>query len=179
MARDFLCSQGRAHTEHKLQPFGVNLASDESRKTIAVKVEARERMRVSPAQAIGQAEVDELLHLCVRGHRVGRPAESGDGLARLDADEFMPEFSAVAVEVLRDDEGAEGSVDVELCFFIFHAYRIAQRAENATIFFAIVQSIFVDEKKFWELARFMNACLRKSFIIKHLRFAAGRAGVSR
>ena len=141
MARDFLCGQGRTHTKHKLQlaSIGANLASEESRKALAVEVEARERVRVSPAQAIGQVEVDELLHLCVRGHRVGRPAERGDGLASLDANEFVPEFRAVAIEVLRDDEGAEGSVDVELGFFIFHGYRIAQRMENARDFFTIVQ----------------------------------------
>lgn len=114
----------------------------------AIEVETGIGMRIFPAQAIGQAQVDELLNLCVRRHRVRRPAQSGDSLASLDANEFVPEFSAVAVEVLRDDEGAEGSVDVELCFFIFHAYRIAQRTENATIFFAILQSIFVDKKSF-------------------------------
>lgn len=136
-------------------------------------------MRVSPAQAIGQAQVDELLHFRIGRAGVGRPAKRGDSLASLDADEFVPEFRAIVLTILRDDERAEGSVDVELGFFIFHAYSIAQRTENATIFFAILQSIFVDEKKFWELARFMNVCLRKSFIIKDLGFAAGRAGVSR
>jgi hypothetical protein len=173
MARDFLCSQGRAHTEHKLQPFGVNLASDESRKTIAVKVEARERMRVSPAQAIGQAEVDELLHLCVRGHRVRRPAKRGDSLASLDANEFVPEFRAIVLTILRDDERAKGSVDVELCFFIFHGYRIAQRAENATIFLRLCKVFFA------RLARFLSSILRKCLIIKGLRPAARPGYVSR
>ena len=186
MARDFLddwrnlYGRGR-HTKNQLQfaSIGANLASEESREYLAVEVEARERVRVSPAQAIGQAEVDELLHFRIRRAGVGRPAKRGDSLATLDADEFVPELDAVAIIILRDDESAEGSVEVELGFFIFHVYRIAQRTENATIFFAILQSIFVDEKKFWELARFMNVCLRKSFIIKDLGFAAGRAGVSR
>ena len=141
-ARDFLC--GHANTEHKLQlaSIGASLASDESRKHFAVEVEARERMRVSPAQAIGQAEVDELLHLCVRRHRVRRPAKGGDSLARIDADEFVPEFRAVSIEVLRDDERAKGSVDVERGVFIFHVYRIAQRTENARDFFAIKKIFF-------------------------------------
>jgi hypothetical protein len=46
-------------------------------------------------------------------------------------------------------------------------------------FFAFLETIFVDEKKFLELARFLNACLCKSLISKHLRRAAGRAAVSR
>ena len=148
-ARDFLddwrnlYGRGR-HTEHKLQlaSIGTSLASDESREHLAVEVEARERVRVSPTQAIGQAETDELLDLCVRRHRVGRPAKRGDGLARLDADEFVPEFRAIVLTILRDDEGAKGSVDVELCFFIFHVYRIAQRTENARDFFTIKKNIF-------------------------------------
>ena len=65
-----------------------------------------------------------------------------------------------------------------IVFFIFHVYRIAQRTENTRDFFTIVQSIFVDEKKFWELARFMSACLRKCLNIKDLGRAAGRAPVS-
>ena len=152
MARDFLC--GHANTaRHKRQRAVAHhqldrRASDIMREHPAIEVETGIGMRIFPAQAIGQAQVDELLNFCVRRHRVGRPAKSGDSLASLDANEFVPEFSAVAVEVLRDDEGAEGSVDVELCFFIFHAYSIARRTENATIFFAILQSIFVDEKKF-------------------------------
>jgi hypothetical protein len=51
--------------------------------------------------------------------------------------------------------------------------------EKARDFFTIVQIIFVDRKKFCRLARFLNSVLRKSFIIKDLRRAAGRARVSR
>jgi hypothetical protein len=40
---------------------------------------------------------------------------------------------------LRDDERAEGSVDVERgVFFIFHTYKIAQIIQNARDFFTIV-----------------------------------------
>jgi len=173
IARNFLddwrnlYGRGR-NTEHKLQlaSIGASLASDESRKHFAVEVEAREGVRVSPAQAIGQAEVDELLHLCVRRRRVRRPAKGGDSLARLDANEFVPELRAIVLTILRDDERAKGSVDVELCFFIFHAYRIAQRTEKARDFFAIVKVFF------GKLARFLNDCLRKCLIIKGLRPAA-------
>jgi hypothetical protein len=59
----------------------------------------------------------------------------------------VPELRAVTIEVLRDDERAKGSVDVELCFFIFHVCRIAQRTKKARDFFAIVENIFVDKKK--------------------------------
>jgi hypothetical protein len=45
-------------------------------------------------------------------------------------------------------------------------------------FFAFLESIFVDEKKDLELARFLNVVLHKSLICKHLRRAAGRAAVS-
>ena len=108
------------------------------REHFAVKVEARGGMRIFPAQALGQTEVDELLHFRIGRAGVGRPAERGDSLARLDADEFMPELDAVAIVILRDDERAKGSVDVELCFFIFHVYRIAQRSEKARDFFTIM-----------------------------------------
>jgi len=50
--------------------------------------------------------------------------------------------------------------------------------EKARIFFAIPKSIFVDKKKFCELARFLNRCLRKWLIIRDLRRAAGRASIS-
>jgi hypothetical protein len=81
---------------------------------------------------------------------------------------------------LRDDERAEGSVDVERgVFFIFHTYKIAQIIQNARDFFTIVWIIFVDRKKFCRLARFLNSVLRKCLIIKDLRRAAGRARVSR
>jgi hypothetical protein len=43
---------------------------------------------------------------------------------------------------LRDDERAEGSVDVELGFFIFHVYRIAQRTKKARDFFTIKKYFF-------------------------------------
>jgi hypothetical protein len=46
-------------------------------------------------------------------------------------------------------------------------------------FFAFLESIFVDKKKFSELARFLNVVLHKWLIFKHLRRAAGRAAVSR
>jgi len=151
IASVFLCGQGRTHTEHKLQPVGANLARKETSKYFAVEVEARERVRVGPAQAIRQVElpiddfskVDQLLHLCVRGHRVRRPTKRGDDLASLYADEFVPELRAVTIEVLRDDESADGSVDVELGFFIFHAYRIAPITEKARDFFAIVKVFFI------------------------------------
>jgi hypothetical protein len=40
---------------------------------------------------------------------------------------------------LRDDERAEGSVDVERgVFFIFHTYNVSQIMEKARDFFAIV-----------------------------------------
>jgi hypothetical protein len=134
------------HTEHKLQlaSIGTILASDESREHLAVEVEARERVRVSPAQTIGQAEGNELLDLLVRGRGVGRPAEGCDDLVSVNAREIVPELDAVTIVVLRDDERAEGSVDVELGFFIFHVYRIAQVAENARNFFTISETIFVD-----------------------------------
>jgi len=68
--------------------------------------------------------------------------KGGDNLASFDADEVMPEFRAVTIEVLRDDKSAEGSVEVELGFFIFHVYRIAQRSEKARDFFTIKKNIF-------------------------------------
>ena len=109
---------------------------------LAIEVETGIGVRIFPAQAIGQAQVDELLHLCIGRAGVGRPVKRGDNLTSLDADEVMPEFRAVAIEVLRDDEGAEGSVDVELSFFIFHVYRIAQPSEKARDFFTIKKNIF-------------------------------------
>ena len=41
-------------------------------------------------------------------------------------------------------DGFASAIVDELEVDLEHEYRIAQRAENATIFFAIVQSIFVD-----------------------------------
>jgi len=145
-ARDFLC--GHADAEHKFQlaSIGASLASDKSRKHFAVEVEAREGVRVSPTQAIGQAEVDELLHLRIGGRGVGRPAKGCDDLASVNAREIVPELDAIAVIIERDDERAEGSVDVERgVFFIFHTYRVAQIMQNARDFFTIVQIIFVDD----------------------------------
>ena len=138
-----LYGSGR-HTKNQLQlaSFGARLASDESREHFAIEVEARERVRVSPAQAIWQAKVDELLNLCIRRAGVGRPTKGCDNLASLDAREIVPEFSAIVLTILRDDEGAEGSVDVELGFFIFHGDRIAQGWKNARDFFAIKKNLF-------------------------------------
>ena len=45
--------------------------------------------------------------------------------------------------------------------------------------FAVLQSIFVDEKKLFNLARFMNVIIHKVLIFKHLRWRGGRAAVSR
>jgi hypothetical protein len=54
---------------------------------------------------------------------------------------------------VRDDERAEGSVDVERgVFFIFHTYNLPQIMQNTRDFFAIVRIIFVDRKKFCRLA---------------------------
>ena len=133
IARDFLddwrnlYGRGR-HTKNQLQlaSIGASLASDESRKHFAVEVEARERMRVRPAQAIGQAKVDELLNLHIGRRGVGRPAKGCDDLPSVNAREIVPELDAIAVIIVRDDERAEGSVDFELGFFIFHGYRIVE-----------------------------------------------------
>ena len=134
MSRDFLC--GHANTARHKQHG--RCASDIIRENLAVEVEARIGVRDFPAQARGQAEVDELLNLCVRRAGVRRPVKRGDNFASLDANEIVPEFRAIAIEVLRDDERAKGSVDVELCFFIFHVYRIAQGSEKARDFFTIM-----------------------------------------
>ena len=118
-----LYRRGR-NTEHKLPvdpASGARFCSDEARKNFAVEVDARERVRVRPAQAIGQPKVDELLNLRIGRRGVGRPAEGCDDLASVNAREIVPELDAVAIIVLRDGEEARGSVDVELGFFIFHA----------------------------------------------------------
>ena len=128
------------------------LTSKEHGEDVRTEVHAGHGVRILPAQALGQVELpkddfskaDELLNLFIRGDGVGRPVERCDGLASLDANQFVPELGAIVLTILRDDEGAEGSVDVELGFFIFHGYRIARRTENATIFFAILQSIFCE-----------------------------------
>ncbi len=175
IARDFLCGQGRTHTEHKLHidlTSGARFGSDEVRKNFAIEVEARERVRVRPAQAIGQAEVDELLHFYIRRHRVRRPAKRGDHFVSLTTNEVVPKFDAVAIIILRDGKVARGSVDIERGVFVFHTYRIAQGTENTRDFFTIVKLFLC------KLARFMNVCLCKSFIIKDLGRAAGRARVS-
>lgn len=166
IARDFLCSHSVTHTEHKLQltTLGMLLASKEHGKNIRAEVHAGHGVRVRPAQAFGQGEfsesdfpqVDDLLHFLIRGNGVGRPVERGDNLPSLDADEIVPEFDAVAIVILGDDEGAEGSVDVECGFVFVHVYRLAQITEKARDFFAVVQSIFVERKKVCGLARFLN-----------------------
>jgi hypothetical protein len=46
-------------------------------------------------------------------------------------------------------------------------------------FFAFLESIFVDEKKDSDLARFLLYILRNVLIYKHLRWRGGRAAVSR
>ena len=78
-----------------------------------------------------------------------------------------------------DGDGFASAIVDELEVNLEHVYRIAQRTEKARDFFTIVQIIFVDEKKFYELARFLNSVLRKCLICKDLRCAAGRARVSR
>jgi hypothetical protein len=141
MARDFLCGHGGTLAEGQFHFSTIDtfVASEVFRQRFAVEVETRVGIEVSPAQTIGQTEVDDLLHFFIRRARVRRPAESVDGLASLDTDEFVPEFSAVSVEVFRDDERAEGSVDVERgVFFIFHTYKIAQITQNARDFFTIM-----------------------------------------
>jgi hypothetical protein len=134
MARDFLCGQANAEDQFDLSTIGVLVTRQVARKHLAVEVETGRRVRVSPTQAIGQAKGDELFNLRIGGRRVGRPAKGCNNLASLDADEIVPEFDAVTIIILRDDERAEGSVDVELGFFIFHGYRIAQARKNAMIF---------------------------------------------
>ena len=133
--RSDLCWRGRdTKDQFDLSTIGVLVTGQVARKHFAVEVEARERVRVSPAQTIGQTEVDELLNLRIGGRGVGRPAKGSDNLASLYADEIVPELVAVAVEVFRDDERAEGSVDVELGFVFVHGYRIAEGRKKARIF---------------------------------------------
>jgi hypothetical protein len=134
-----------AEDQLDLTTINTFVASEVFRQHFAVEVKARVRVKVSPAQTIGQTEVDDLLHFFIRRAGVRRPREGVDNLASFDADEIVPEFGAVTIVVLRDDERAEGSVDVELGFFFFHVYRIAQRTEKARNFFTIMQIIFVDE----------------------------------
>ncbi len=139
IARDFLCGQANAKDQFDLAAFGVFVTRQVAREHLAVKVEARRRVRVSPTQAIGQTEVDDLLHFLIRGARVGRPVESRNNLASVNADEVMPKLGAIILPIFRDDERAEGSVDVERgVFFIFHTYKIAQIIQNARDFFTIV-----------------------------------------
>ena len=145
IARDFLCGHADAKHGFDLPAFGMLVTGQVAREHFAVEVEARERVRVSPAQTIGQAKVDELLNLRIGGRGVGRPVERGDNLASLYADEIVPELVAVSVKVLRDFEDAEGSVDVECGFVFVHVYKVAQITEKARDFFTIVQIIFVDD----------------------------------
>lgn len=127
----FLCGQSRTHTEHKLQ-FAVTLvdflARQVEREAIAVEVEARERVRVSPTQTARQVEfsedhltkTDELLDLCISRAGVRRPAEGCDNLVGVDVDEIVPELNAIAIIVLRDGEETRGSVEVECGVFVVH-----------------------------------------------------------
>ena len=139
IARDFLCGQANAKDQFDLAAFGVFVTRQVAREHLAVKVEARRRVRVSPTQAIGQTEVDQLLNLCVRGTRVRRPVEGLDNLASLDADEIVPKLRAIILPIFRDDERAKGSVDVKRgVFFIFHTYNLPQIMQNARDFFTIV-----------------------------------------
>jgi len=132
------------HTEHKLQlaTLGMLLTSEEHGENVRAEVHAGHGVRVRPAQALGQreaearvSEVDDLLHFLIRRNGVRRPVEGCDNLASLDADEIVPEFNAVAIVVLGDDEGAEGSVDVECGFVFVHGYRIAEGRKKARIFY--------------------------------------------
>jgi hypothetical protein len=144
--RSDLCWRGRdTKDQFDLSTIGVLVTGQVAREHFAVEVEARERVRVSPAQTIGQAKVDELLNLRIGGRGVGRPAKGCDNLASLDADEIVPEFDAIAVIILRDDERAKGSVEVELGFVFVHVYKVAQITKKARDFFTIVQIIFVDD----------------------------------
>jgi len=142
------------HTEHKLQlaTLGMFVASKVLRQRFTVKVKPWRRVRTRPTQTFrkGKAEasireVDQLLNLRIRGARVGRPVESRNNLASVNADEIVPKLRAIILPIFRDDERAEGSVDVERgVFFIFHTYKIAQITQNARDFFTIVWIIFVD-----------------------------------
>lgn len=80
-------------------------------------------------------------------------------------------------QILRDlfDLCGDG---LDLDFFLCHAYTLPQPRENATIFFAVLQSFFVDEKKFFDLAHFLKVVSCKCLIFKHLHRAAGRSLVS-
>ncbi len=138
-ARVFLCGQANAEDQFDLAAIGMLVAREVFRQHEAIEVEARRRVRVSPTQAIRQAEVDDLLHFLIRGARVGRPVEGCDDLASVNADEVMPKLRAIILPIFRDDERAKGSVDVERgVFFIFHTYNVSQATEKARDFFAIV-----------------------------------------
>ena len=135
------------HTEHKLQlaTLGMLIASKEHGENVRAEVHAGHGVRVRPAQALGQretearvSEVDDLLHFLIGRDGVGRPVEGRNNLASLDADEIVPEFDAVAIVVLGDDEGAKGSVDVECGFVFVHVYKISQITKKARDFFTIV-----------------------------------------
>ena len=169
------------HTEHKLQlaALWMLLTSEEHSENVRAEVHAGHGVRVRPAQTFGQREaearvgkVDDLLHFLIRRDGVRRPVEGGDNLPSLDADEIVPKFDAVAIVVLGDDEGAEGSVDVECGFVFVHVYKVAQITRKARDFFAIMKLFF------GELARFLNCYLCKSLNIKELRPAARRPAVS-
>jgi hypothetical protein len=138
-ARVFLCGQANAEDQFDLAAIGMLVAREVFLQHKAIEVEARRRVRVSPTQAIRQAEVDDLLHFLIRGARVGRPVEGCDDLASVNADEVMPKLRAIILPIFRDDERAKGSVDVERgVFFIFHTYNLSQIMEKARDFFTIV-----------------------------------------
>jgi hypothetical protein len=139
MARDFLCGQANAEDQFDLAAFGVFVTRQVAREHLAVEVEAGRRMRVSPAQTIRQAEVDQLLNLRIGRRGVGRPVEGRNNLSSLNAREVMPELGAILLVICRDDERAESSVDVERgVFFIFLTYNLSQIMKKARDFFAIV-----------------------------------------
>jgi hypothetical protein len=68
---------------------------------------------------------------------------------------------------------------LDLDFFFCHAFNVSQPRKNAMKNFSIVQSFFVDEKKFFDLAHFLKVVLCKWLIFNGLRRAAGRSPVSR
>jgi hypothetical protein len=150
IARDFLCGQANAKDQFDLPAIGMLIAREVFRKHEAIKVEARRRVRVSPTQAIRQAEVDDLLHFLIRGARVGRPVEGRNDLASVNADEVMPKLRAIILPIFRDDERAEGSVDVKRgVFFIFHTYNLSQIMKKARDFFTIKKLFFVLDIACW------------------------------
>ena len=127
MARDFLCGPLLAGDHKELAALGMLFASKEHGEDVRTEVHAGHGVGVLPTQTFGQTEVNDLLHLLIGRDGVRRPVEGLDNLASLDTDEIMPKLRAIILPIFRDDERAEGSVDVERgVFFIFHTYRVAQ-----------------------------------------------------